>query len=152
MSTEDVIRRYEERTGPLAEEPGSQPVKPSFPSDHEDDGKERIFHWEDIGYTVWTKTYSHWVEFKTYYLLWIKDGKPSWNRSGHDSSPDPVELLSEAEVFCSGDVKWDGCANFHFDEQERCMLHTCGRDGIANIGILLGRVHDLAKELCPNWL
>lgn len=54
---------------------------------------------------------------------------------------------TDAQVFASGSIKWDGCSNFRFDEQDRCMLHGCDREYLVNVGQVLARVHDEALAL-----
>ena len=51
---------------------------------------------------------------------------------------------TQVTPFCKGDVKWDGCTNFDFDDDD-CMLHCCTKEDLVNIGVMLGRVYDLAK-------
>jgi hypothetical protein len=59
---------------------------------------------------------------------------------------------SEAEVFLHGHVKWDGCSNLHFDEQDRVMLHFCSKQQAGDIGRLLERLYDIAAELMgDHW-
>jgi hypothetical protein len=58
--------------------------------------------------------------------------------------------FDDANVFLSGRIKWDGCADMKFDEQETVMLHFCGRNDVANLGALLPRLYDLAAELMPE--
>lgn len=91
--------------------------------------------WPDIYFSVVMEgdVDSYYVDFKVYELF---------TNSGE---PVPAD-----EVFLSGSVKWDGCSNFTFDEQERCMLHCCSRQQMANIGILLVRVHELAEAVMEN--
>jgi hypothetical protein len=49
--------------------------------------------------------------------------------------------------FCSGYTKWDGCSNFTFDEQEECMLHTCEKQDMLDIGIMLAEVRKISLSL-----
>lgn len=92
--------------------------------------------WADIGFSVVMEgdVDSHYVDFKVYELDSEKGA------GGEDCD----------EVFLSGSVKWDGCSNFKFDEQDRCMLHCCTRQHMANIGILLVRVHELAEAVMED--
>lgn len=36
----------------------------------------------------------------------------------------------EKMMFLSGYVRWDGCSNWRFDEQEVVMLHACTQKGL----------------------
>ena len=49
--------------------------------------------------------------------------------------------------FLSARFKWDGCSDVSFAG----MLHFCEREHLANVGVLLGRLYDLAAELIPRW-
>lgn len=42
---------------------------------------------------------------------------------GEDYQP-PSEIVMP--VYASGTLKWDGCLDLYFDEQDDCMLHFCG--------------------------
>jgi hypothetical protein len=111
-------------------------------------------HFNDIRFSVVATVYSHRVEFKAYEILSTGEDMPAgrdapmlWHKAGSPTRPDPVESLAEAELYLSGEVKWDGCSNWRFDEQDRVQLHFCGRKQMAAIGELLARLHDLAAIL-----
>jgi hypothetical protein len=109
---------------------------------------------QDLWYTVVAEPHSHYVEYKVYAIEGIggESGEQSlWHKNGDPCSPSPVETLEEAEVFLHGSVKWDGCSNWYFDEQDRVMIHGCERDHLANIGEVMARCWDMTKELCPHW-
>ena len=108
-------------------------------------------YFADIEYRVVASAKSHWMDFKAYKAM-VVDGQPVYEREGSvcpmsDASPD----LAGAQVFLSGHVKWDGCSNVVFDEQEQAALHFCGKEMATNVGVLLGRIYDLAAELIPAW-
>lgn len=108
-------------------------------------------HENDLGFTIIATVYSHWVEFILYEIKgWDSSGAPHWNRKDADTW-DPVDSLEESEPYLHGDVKWDGCSNWHFDEQDRVMLHGCGRHDLTKIGEVMGFCWDWTAELCPYW-
>ena len=75
-----------------------------------------------------------------------------FERIGSVDSMDRTSDIEQARVFLEGDLKWDGCCNFQFPEQNECMLHTCGRHDMAGIGELLLFIYDLGKvELAAHW-
>lgn len=83
------------------------------------------------------------VEFVAYDIFGRNpDGTPLW---ANDCQP--VDTVEEAEVYFSGQVKWDHCSNWQFDEQERVMLHFCCRDELLRLGEALAGCWDWAKEL-----
>ena len=96
------------------------------------------------------------MDFKAYYCSdWEDiDGKTGidFEIAGSVSSGDRTEDVEQARVFLEGGLKWDGCCNFQFPEQNECMLHTCGRHNMIEIGELLLFIYDLGKtELGDHW-
>jgi hypothetical protein len=63
---------------------------------------------------------------------------------------EPTPNFAEAEILLSGSVKWDGCSNMNFDEQDRVMLHFCSKTDAANIGVLMTRLYEWAAEIIPG--
>lgn len=70
---------------------------------------------------------------------------------GVGSHGDPrgwTEDVGKAAVYLHGGIKWDGCSNLLFNENaENCCLHFCGRRDASNVGVLLGAMYDLAREM-----
>lgn len=114
--------------------------------------------WEDIEYFAMLKeTAEHWCEFAVYELLWLDDdGRPVGNKAGSTSSPDPASSLEETQVYLHGSIKWDGCSNWLFDEQDslpgcQSMLHFCGKQSAMNLGVLMERLYEWAAEVIEAW-
>jgi hypothetical protein len=115
-------------------------------------------HVEHLNFTVVAKTYPHYVEFVIYDIVGHTEGEtkgvydvPEWPRIGQVSSGDTVSNIEEAEVYLHGEVKWDGCSNWHFDEQDRVMLHGCSKEDIQRFGEIMALCWDWTAELCPAW-
>lgn len=106
-------------------------------------------HFFDLQFTVVAEVYSHWVDFKVYDMVAWADDAPAW--SGGGGFFNPVDTLEEADVYLHGSVKWDGCSNWAFDEQDRVMLHGCSRENVQRFGDVLARCWDWTAELLPNW-
>lgn len=119
-------------------------------------------HWDDIRYTALLEAEDEYADvianFKVYRIVgeYVTERHPDgtttsyergYQRANSHRSPDPVEHLAQAEVFLHGGVKWDGCSDWHFDEQEDSMLHFCGKEEAGAIGTLLCRLYDWAREL-----
>lgn len=83
------------------------------------------------------------VEFNVYRM--ISRDPVAWNKRG-EKYPDPTEELAEAEIFLHGFIKWDGCSNWHFDEQDAAMIHFCGVEEAAEIGELFRQLYAIARE------
>lgn len=112
-----------------------------------------IRHEPDLLFSIVAEPHAYCVEFKIYDMIEVgSDGKNfSWPRIGAEHGMDVVTRLEWAEVYLSGSVKWDGCSNWHFDEQDRCMLHACSREGLLRLGEVMALCWDWTAELCPNW-
>jgi len=112
-----------------------------------------IRHFHELRFTVLATDYEHYVEFIVYDIQSYQDddqSKPHWPRQGADTSPDSVDNLGEAEIYLHGSIKWDGCSNWYFDEQDRNMLHGCSRQEIQRFGDVMGACWDWAAELMPG--
>jgi hypothetical protein len=71
------------------------------------------------------------------------------NADGYVDTTDPLHAVP----YLHGSVKWDGCSNWHFDEQNRCMLHGCSRADVQRFGDVLGRCWDWAGKLMGGkWM
>lgn len=115
---------------------------------------ELIRHELDLRFTIVASPQSHWVEYKIYEIVEAsEDGKNfSWPRVGAEHGMDVVTRLEWAEPYLSGSVKWDGCSNWSFDEQDKGVaLHGCSREDLLRLGEVMARCWDLTAELCPAW-
>lgn len=77
----------------------------------------------------------------------VVGGGRLFERQGADGPMDNAiegSPTDDALAFIEGEIKWDGCSNFTFPEQERCMLHRCDRAGLLRIGQLLAAIYDHA--------
>ena len=108
----------------------------------------------DLPYAAVAENHDHHVEFRVYTAMQMTAPwqGPGFQRRGARSSPDPVQHIEDAEVFLHGSVKWDGCSNWYFDEQDRIMLHFCGEEHGAEIGELFKRLYAWARELGQDRL
>ncbi|WP_174936596.1 hypothetical protein [Burkholderia lata] len=116
-------------------------------------------NFSDLKFTVMAEVHEHRVEFKIYDIAgWIEGPRkgfydcPIWRRADACSSDDTVEAIEESEVYLHGQVKFDGCSNWHFDEQDRVMLHGCCKADVHRFGDIMGACWDWAAELLPNWI
>lgn len=102
-----------------------------------------------LGFTVVATGNVANVDVCAYQITGWRDGRPLWLPKRTSSSPwfVPVTELGEAERYLHGNVKFDGCSNWHFDEQDHTMLHGCSRADLVNIGRLLALCWDTANRL-----
>jgi len=114
-----------------------------------------IRHSQELGFTIVAVPHSHHVEFTVYDVEAWQEGEksgvfdmPLWHKAGTGSYPAPVDTLDEAEPYLHGSVKWDGCSNWHFDEQDRAMLHGCCRKDVLRFGEVMALCWDWAADLC----
>jgi hypothetical protein len=109
---------------------------------------EIVLH-KDIEYAV-IYTYSdsiddrYHVDFKAVAITGIQeDGTVLYQDADYELTEDP----SRAATVVSGDVKWDGCSNTEQMSGQNTYLHTCSREGLANLGALYLRVFDEAHHI-----
>lgn len=112
-----------------------------------------IRHFNDLEFTVVATVHSRRVDFAVYDMENLPTGgvPPLWHRAGSPHHPDPVTSIEEAEPYLHGEVKWDGCSNWYFDQQTRVMLHGCSRQDVQRFGDIMGACWDWASELLPNF-
>ncbi len=100
---------------------------------------------EAHGFTILATHYEYRTRFEVYKIAGTQDdGTLLYDRKGATSWPDPVETLDEAQMFLSGDVKWDGCSNWVFEEPP--MIHFCSRQELVDVGLVLAACWDLATD------
>ena len=91
------------------------------------------------------------VEFEAYKVTGREPrGKAWFARDNERGADDPTDKLEDADRYLRGEIKWDGCSHWYFDEQDRVMLHLCGRDAALDIGRLFEAMFDIARELMPD--
>ena len=116
-----------------------------------------IKHSKELGFTIVAIPDDYVVRFFVYEVNGWYDGgsgdydAPMYQKKGAANCSDWVDTIEESEPYLHGEVKWDGCSNWHFDEQERCMLHGCTREDLENIGKVMAMCWDMTAEICPNW-
>jgi hypothetical protein len=104
----------------------------------------------DLGYTIVPEVHDYHVEFKVYKFVCEQGGVFEYQKADSESM-NLTTNLDEAEVYLRGSVKWDGCSNWHFDEQDRVMLHFCDHGDLLNLGVVMATCWEMAEELCPNF-
>jgi hypothetical protein len=108
-------------------------------------------HLTELGYTIVAEPQGHHVDYTVYEVVATDmDGKLFWG-GGECGMEGMVETLEDAEPYLHGSVKWDGCSNWHFDEQDRVMLHGCSRANVVAWGEVMAACWDWTRELCPAW-
>jgi len=106
----------------------------------------------DLRFVVAAEVAEFHVDYFIYDIAgFTEDNLPLLQKKDATFYPDPVESMEDAEVFLHGFVKWDGCSNWHFDEQDRLMIHGCGRADIQRIGDIMAACWDWTAEILPNW-
>lgn len=117
-----------------------------------------ITHWDDIGMSAVTCSDEYEMSFKLHTHMsqdiW-QSGKKIADRdflrkNGNGNSFDTVIDINDAEVFMSGYIKWDGCANLRFDEQDRGLIHICGEENFEDIAEAVHRLYELARTTITN--
>jgi hypothetical protein len=108
----------------------------------------------DLDFTVVAELATDFrCEFTVYSIMGTdSDGVLLWTQDDEHGAPQPVDSLEEADVYLRGEIKWDGCSNWYFDEQDRVMIQFCSKGAAKDIGTLFERMYDIAKEVIPKWM
>lgn len=119
---------------------------------------KHIKHIESLDFTVVADVGDSLVSFDIYDIEGWGEGEcpgvfdiPLWHKEGAKHYPDSVLDLDVAERYLHGSVKWDGCSDWHFDEQDRNMLHSCSLHGLQRLGDVMTFCWKWTSELLPNF-
>lgn len=113
---------------------------------------KHVKHFDDLRFSVVAHVNQYYVEYTILEIYgWQDDeGDRLWCATD-DHCCSYTDVMDQADKFAHGSVKWDGCSNWLFDAQERCMIHGCTRGDLTRLGEVLTRCWDWTAELCPNW-
>ena len=108
---------------------------------------------KDLDFMVVATVKDRCVEFNVYDIVGYVEGavKGVFDVPRFADGYDAIEDITAANRFLRGRVKWDGCSDWNFDEQDRCMLHACDRNGLQRMGEVMARCWDWTAELLPNF-
>jgi hypothetical protein len=116
----------------------------------------RVF--DDLEFSVLITPGDVSADFEVYQIVGKCEGpngeydKPIYEHWKDDAAQaDIVENIEGASMFLHGSIKWDGCSNWHFDEQDRAMIHACSRGDLEDIGKIMSACFDLAKEFVKKF-
>lgn len=106
----------------------------------------------DLSFTIVAEPEEYLVKYTIFDIEGIEaDGTPLFYRKGGRFYSDSTRSVEEADIYLHGYVRWDGCSNWHFDEQDNADLHGCSRQDLMRIGEILTQCWDWTAKLCPNW-
>lgn len=108
------------------------------------------FVFDDIGFVVLATPGEYTADFNVYEISGHEGtaAGPMLFAQGNGYTTD----LGDADIFVHGTVKWDGCADWLFNENaQNVMLHGCSRDRWAHLGEVLVRCWDAASGLVERW-
>ena len=118
---------------------------------------DRIVHLEELDFTIVAVAHEFYVEYTVFDIFGWGKGEsgeydaPIWCREVDGTWHRPFTTLDEAQPYLHGAVKWDGCSDWHFDEQDRCELHGCSKEDVQRFGAVMAICWDMTAELCPQW-
>jgi hypothetical protein len=72
-----------------------------------------------------------------------------YETTSYDEVDCVITETEKGDHFAKGWVKWDGCSNWKFTEQN-CMHHQCGKDGLSAIGEILAACWQASGKLMPD--
>jgi hypothetical protein len=101
----------------------------------------------DIG---WFTILAEWDEYHANFVIYeigCSDHEGNFlYRVEDENEIDFVKDYKSSTPYLHGTVKWDGCSNWYFDEQEQGMLHFCTQEGLVNLGRLMAFCWQFASE------
>ena len=106
---------------------------------------------QGIGYLIEADVFDYYMKFKIFEIFGQDVHGDIVFRAKSDYWRDTTLTTTDACVWMSGSVKWDGCSDWHFCDPEEVSLHFCDKESAENIGKLLGNCYDLAKEHIPHF-
>ena len=116
--------------------------------------ERRVIHSHELNFTITAEAYKYKTEFVIYEIMGWQEGntkgeydQPFWSKENEINSFDIAETLEDAEKYLHGEVRLDGCSNWHFDKQDRMMLHGCCKHDLQRIGDVMAFCWDLATEM-----
>lgn len=74
----------------------------------------------------------HYLKFQIYKIL-------SWEPRGNNS---PIE----SELYLSGSIKWDGCADICFGDEENGYIHLCGKRDLIVHNKVMVKLYEYAEK------
>ena len=103
---------------------------------------------DDIGFVVVTDPQPRPKSYVMHFKAFKVNGRDTGTDSPSFDTPDgkDTDKLAEADVFCEGFIRFDGCMNFRFQAQDHGMLHCCGVEEAKKIGLLFDRLYQIAEE------
>lgn len=111
-----------------------------------------IKHFSNLFFTIKAIPKDYYVDYFVYAIQGITlEGDPLWKEINTENSSNLTDSLEKAEIYLYGTVKYDGCSNWYFAEQDRALLHGCDKQDLENLGKILGICWDWTIHLCPNW-
>ncbi len=113
-----------------------------------------VRHFDDMGYAVIAEPKEYSVDYRVFKILGHQQGNapgvfdvPMYGNDLETRTTD----IEQAEAFMSGFVKWDGCSNWDFEDNERCMFHGCDEGDLLNFGRVMAECWRLTADLLPTW-
>lgn len=106
----------------------------------------RRFDWTDLGFTgVASVADEYLVRWRVLDIVAVSigDEQIGWWPKGQSSAFPPATDPDAAEALVEIDVKWDGCANYSWSDEE--STHTC--DGGKALAAMILRVHEVSGDL-----
>lgn len=106
---------------------------------------------DEVPFCIHVEPGTHYMVFECYELVFYHDCLPHYHVKDYTCGTDVTSDLEKAQIYLSGQIKWDGCADLYFDEQENAALHFCGIKDARRISCLIERLYEIAKELIEHW-
>lgn len=117
---------------------------------------------EEFEFTIvsWESNHGHGgdcigVDFRVYEAHSWNDPngrKVMWERRGGSSSNDMTDNLDDAELTLGGFIRWDGCSNWNWgDDDDPAMIHYCSKAQAEAVGQVFARLYVIAGDYMPQY-
>lgn len=99
----------------------------------------------ELGYGAVVDGGPYETTFRVCCIVGLEDGnRPLFGEWNVDTRR--ADEMAAAPAFLHGRIKWDGCSDWYFDEQERAMIHFCNPAEVIALGEMFRWLHRLAEE------
>lgn len=94
----------------------------------------------EFGFRILWSVKDHWADFTVWAIVSRENDKPLFELK--DNCAEDTDDTEKAEIYCTGFIKWDGCA-----EIDQGQPHWCGAEDFKKHMALLKYLYLRASEL-----
>lgn len=108
---------------------------------------------EIFDYHILINVFTHRIEFKVFEFQSFTgpNGAGIQFPAIGDKYGDYTEDIFNAQPYFEGTIKWDGCSNVIYSDQNNCMLHYCGVEDAERSWLMFQTLYKYAADNIPTW-